>query len=316
MIDARFIVMTDTHFTPPGKGKDGRWWNRTLGSQSLEIGEALISTVNDISPDFIIHCGDFTHLGDVQSFQFGVDIMNRMSCPYYIILGNHDAEQKGIRNLIRPLIENDNGNFYYSRQLAGIRFIFIDSAFWVSKDGKEYNYKNPHFVDGDDYLGLGPSQEVLDWLKHELLRNKTQPTIIVTHVPIYSKQTYPVETLQMGNPKQTFPTPYHHFASYSIHDKTINEVISKQNNVVAVFSGHWHISDITTVNGVIHCQTGSLMEYPFELRVVDKGHNQLNLSTIGLNDKKFQYDSFIPEWNNRWVAGQPDDREISVELNY
>ena len=58
------------------------------------------------------------------------------------------------------------------------------------------------------------------------------------------------------------------------------------------------------------------MEYPFELRVVDKGHNQLNLSTIGLNDKKFQYDSFIPEWNNRWVAGQPDDREISVNLNY
>ncbi len=315
MIDARFVIMTDTHFSPPGKGQDSRWWNRTLGSRSAEIGEALISTVKNLSPDYIIHCGDFTHPGDVESFQFGVDIMDRMACPYYIILGNHDAQTEGIRKSITTLIENENGNLYYSRDLAGLRFIFLDSANWITKDGKAYDYQETTIVREEDYSGIGPSQDVLDWLKNELTENQDQPTIIVTHAPIHSKPTYPVETLQTGKPINDYPTPYHHFASYSVHEESLRRMISQHTNIIAVFCGHWHISDITGMGGAIHCQTGALIEYPFEMRLMERDRNQLILSTIGLNDQKFKNESFIPEWNNQWVAGQPDDRTRIIILN-
>ena len=66
-MDTRFVILTDTHFAPPGRGVDGQWWNRTLVSRSAEISEALITTVKKLSPDFIIHCGDFTHFGDTST---------------------------------------------------------------------------------------------------------------------------------------------------------------------------------------------------------------------------------------------------------
>ncbi len=63
-MDATFVVMTDTHFAAPGTGKDGAWWNKEITSQSASIAESLVSTVKDLNPDFIIHCGDFTDASD------------------------------------------------------------------------------------------------------------------------------------------------------------------------------------------------------------------------------------------------------------
>ena len=314
-MDTRFVIMTDTHFTPPGRGIDGQFWNRTLFSRSVEISEALISTVKNLSPDFIIHCGDFTHLGDVENYQYGVDIMDRMSCPYIIILGNHDAEHRGIRKSITSFLENDKGKFYYSREMAGLRFIFLDSANWITKDGIETDYFDSEIDKAGRYLGIGPSQVELDWLKHELAQNQNIPTIIINHAPIHSKTTYPLSTLQGGKPVKLHPCPYHHFAMYGVKHETLRDLIAQHANVVALFAGHWHISSIHSFQGVIHCQTGSLMEYPFEMRLLEKDRDQLNISTVGLIDSKFKNDSFITEWKNQWVAGQPNDRKWNIALN-
>lgn len=314
-MDIRFVIMTDTHFTPPGRGVDGQWWNRTLVSRSAEISEALISTVKKLSPDFIIHCGDFTHQGDIESFQFGVDIMDRMSCPYNIILGNHDAEHKGIRKSITSFVENDRGNFFYVREMAGLRFVFLDSANWITQDGLETEYLDFKIDNAGRYLGIGPTREGLDWLKHELAQNQDIPTIIITHAPIHSKSTYPLSTLQRGNPVKMYPCPYHHFASYGAKHESLRDLIAQEANVVALFAGHWHIASLHSCQGVLHCQTGSLMEYPFEMRLLEKDHDLLNLSTVGLNDTQFKNDSFISKWNNQWVAGQSDDRKCNIALN-
>ncbi len=314
-MDTRFVILTDTHFAPPGRGVDGQWWNRTLVSRSAEISEALISTVKKLSPDFIIHCGDFTHFGDLESFQFGVDIMDRMSCPYNIILGNHDAEHIGIRKSIASIIENERGKFFYAREIAGLRFVFLDGANWITQDGIETEYLDSEIDNAGRYLGIGPTREGLDWLKQELAQNQDIPTIIITHAPIHAKPTYPLSTLQRGKPVKMHPCPYHHFATYGAKHESLRDLIAQHTNVVALFAGHWHIASLHSYQGVLHCQTGSLMEYPFEFRLLEKDHDLLNLSTIGLNDTQFKNDSFISEWNNQWVAGQPDDRKWNIALN-
>lgn len=214
-----------------------------------------------------------------------------------------------------PLVENDRGKFYYSREMSGLRFIFLDSAHWITKDGIETDYFGLEIDKEGGYIGIGPTEEELDWLKHELAKNQNIPTIIITHAPIHSKPTYPLSTLQKGLPVKAHPSPYHHFASYGVKYESLLALISQIANIIAVFAGHWHIASLNSFQGVLHCQTGSLLEYPFEMRLLEKNRNQLKLSTVGLNDSQFKNDSFIPEWKNHWVAGQPNDRKWNVALN-
>ena len=71
--------------------------------------------------------------------------------------------------------------------MSGLRFIFLDSAHWITKDGIETDYFGLEIDKEGGYIGIGPTEEELDWLKHELAKNQNIPTIIITHAPIHSK---------------------------------------------------------------------------------------------------------------------------------
>jgi 3',5'-cyclic AMP phosphodiesterase CpdA len=97
----RFVVLTDTHVSAPGKGVDGTWWNKVLGSQSQRIAESIIETITALSPDFIIHCGDFTEDSTMDSYHFGLEVMQQMGCPWYVVPGNHDTWATEVRSAFR-----------------------------------------------------------------------------------------------------------------------------------------------------------------------------------------------------------------------
>ena len=134
---ASFLVIADTHFCAPGTAENMTWWNRMLKEQSPAIAESLISTVRELGPDFVIHCGDLTDNGTLASFYSAKEIMDRMSCPYYVTLGNHDTFQAGTREAIAGMFETADGKFYYAHDLGGLRFVFLDCAYWIRRDGQE-----------------------------------------------------------------------------------------------------------------------------------------------------------------------------------
>jgi 3',5'-cyclic AMP phosphodiesterase CpdA len=313
-IRASFVVMSDTHFAAPGTGKDGQWWNKMLKTQSPEIADALIRTVRHLSPDFIVHCGDFVDTSDIESFHFGKRIMDQLACPYYITLGNHDTWTAGNRAAIQSLFKHADGRFYYTRELAGLRFFFLDCAYWITKEGEDSEYLDWDLYRRGAYSGIGPSQEELSWLEQQLKTYTQEPIIFALHPPIYSKPAYPVGSLPGGKPVKTHPSPYHHFAPYCVHYQKLMDLIAKAPNAKLVFAGHWHISDLTVSNGVLHCQTGSLIEFPFEIRLVQITNHHLSIKTVGLDDPQFQRSSVVEEWGNQWVAGQPGDRAWEMAL--
>jgi 3',5'-cyclic AMP phosphodiesterase CpdA len=310
-----FVVVADTHFTPPGTKPAGTWWNKTLFPRAAEIGRDMVAAVNALAPDFVVHCGDFTASGDLESFHFGKEIMDRLCCPYYLVMGNHDARQPGIRKAVSRLFGYSGDRFYYTRIINDYRFVFLDSSYAIKNDGAEDQWLDWERYHGNGYEGFGPTRTQLQWLRGLLKDNKEIPTVIVNHLPMISKPAYPVGSLHKGIPVKQHPTPYTCLGGYSVYHQDLRKMIKDATNVKMVLSGHWHIFDITLADNTCYCQTGSLLEYPFDLRLIRMEDNQLSISTVGLPNPEFRRASYIKQWKNHWVAGLGHDREICLNFN-
>lgn len=94
----RFVVISDTHFQPPGSATaDSAFWNRMLATCGEAIAESLIETVRALEPEFVVHCGDFTASSQIAQWEYGCSVMERFGCPWYAVPGNHDTWQPGVR---------------------------------------------------------------------------------------------------------------------------------------------------------------------------------------------------------------------------
>lgn len=77
----RFVVLTDVH----------------VGSRPVELAQAAIADINAIDPEFVVIPGDFTEDGEPEQFALAKEIFDGLNCPYYAVLGNHDAVQRSTR---------------------------------------------------------------------------------------------------------------------------------------------------------------------------------------------------------------------------
>ncbi|HXM94882.1 MAG TPA: metallophosphoesterase [Candidatus Dormibacteraeota bacterium] len=292
----RFVVITDTHFFAEGRGKDGVYWNKTLHSRSAEIGVAMFESIAKLRPEFVIHCGDFTGLCDMENFEMGRQIMDRLCCPWFVVPGNHDTWYPGVRDRLSDFYGLPRGQCYYYFSLDDTCFVFLDTCYWQARDGSVSPYLDKQSYDCGMIEGLVVPQDEIAWLRNVLARHGNQKVILVGHAPIGFKPRYPVRDMPEG----------------LINHDEMRALISEYKNVKVVFAGHWHINDIHLEDGVVFCQTCSLREYPFEFRFVEARADGLHISTVGLEDSSFNCASLIPEKDNTWVAGNDADREWLV----
>jgi 3',5'-cyclic AMP phosphodiesterase CpdA len=309
----RFVVISDTHFIAPGHRMVGRtWWNRVLESRCEAIGAALGQAVNRLKPDFVIHCGDFTGHSDPVNYEFGLQVMSQLGCPWYAVLGNHDTWGPGVRAALAARYQLPGEDCFYARDLAGLRFIFLDVAYWTSTSGETSPYLDHELYDRGQIRGMGPSQAELVWLEHELAA-ADRPVVLVSHAPLGYKPAYPIPTLPYGTPALQPQTSIAELMGKVLHLDTLREMIRRHRQVKIALAGHWHICDMIREDGVTFCQTASLREYPFEFRVVDVADGNMVVNTLGLGDD-FQRESYVEAWGNRWIAGADEDRSFLVEL--
>ena len=110
----RFAFISDTQ----------RWYDET------EDEVADINARGDI--DFVIHGGDLTDFGVTKEFEWQQKILNKLTMPYVVLLGNHDCIGSG-KEVYRNMFGNENFSF-----VAGpTRFICLDT------NALEYDFSNP-----------------------------------------------------------------------------------------------------------------------------------------------------------------------------
>jgi len=310
----RFVVISDTHFFAPGKGVDGSWWNRGLGSQSERIAESMVRSVRALAPDLVIHCGDFTADSTLDSYERGVAAMEEIGCPWYGVLGNHDAWSPGVRGAFRSRFSAEGGGCYYSVRASNVRFIFLDSCFWATTDGSVVPYRHSDSDTDAEIEGLSFSRDQLQWLADQLNGNSEETVILVSHAPLDHKERYRMSTLPKGKrPNEEWLTcsefglPDAHLAA------ELRDIIGKHARVKMALAGHWHLNDVMLSRNTAYCLTSSLREYPFEFRLVEVSETAISVSTHGLDDEGLNEESYLSDWGNDWVRGTEADRRFVVK---
>lgn len=312
----RFVILADTHFKIPGTAKtDGAVWNRVLHTRGEAIAESLVETVLDLKPDFLIHCGDITASGLQDQWDYAGGILDRTGCPWYAALGNHDTASPDVRALFAARYGLSGGRCSYSLVLDGVRFVFLDVVRWHYKDGTVSPCLDRDRYARGEMLGVGPSDDDLAWLESILGSGDGLPVVLVAHVPLGFKDTYPLGTMPKGKPPadRDHASPLSHFG-LPLRFQEMRAIIQRHAGVRLCLAGHWHLFDATREGRVVYCQTGALCEFPCELRVADIDGPSLRVSTAGLKDPRFRDLSFVPEWGNLFAAGGPDDRMFEIAL--
>ena len=315
MSTTRFVVISDTHFFAPGKGKDGRWWHRSMHSRPEQIAKAMMQAIVPLKPEFVIHCGDLTGLCEMENFHYAKSVMDRLGCPWYVVPGNHDTWYPGVRAALSSLYGLKSERCYYDQVINDIHFLFLDTCSWASTDGAVSAYLDKELCDSGQIAGLYVAEEQLAWLDEQLSRHADKKAILVGHAPVRYKASYPAQKFWDGTPTENGRLDVAGAVDGIVNIQQVRQVIDGRTNIIAMFNGHWHINDINVRNEVVYCQVAALREWPFEFRLVELSGEKLSISTHGLEDANLKEASYLEELGNDWTAGQPEDRDYSYTVS-
>lgn len=236
----RFLQIADTHVY---EGSPHATNHCALANEKMRwIVETVGRGEHFPVPDFVIHTGDMID-GEPQSAGvklLGPDLrmlkamIEQLHCPFYPTMGNHEnQQQEGSAAFERPYREAFGaGRVNYAFRRGGIRFVvFNDSG---APDA------NP---------GAGKTRN--QWLRYTLGASPDEPTILCCHIPLVPLRDEQVLSRSFG------------FSSYAARDPQLLEIVdSHADTVIAVLSGHLHLTGMVRKNGIYHIVPSGSATYP------------------------------------------------------
>ena len=299
----RFLFISDTHFTYAPDIENPVWLNRVLINKWDEMRERVVSELQELKPDAIIHCGDFTHFGTAEDFAFGKAIMDATGVPWYAVPGNHDTVSGAVRNEMQKEFSIAAGNsFCYFKVFGRIAIVFLDVCITRVAD-KLYS------IDDD----------ALSRFESILTANHDKTIFLVCHIPVRYRTAISDQGKMMFDDRvfsgKIFGRCFESAIGKIENVSKIRSIIAQNKNVKIVFSGHWHINSLHLSNNVYYKIVPSICEYPCEVVVADCDDTEIRIHNKAIAGSEFQKDSIISEWNNTWVSGSQKSRNIMIILN-
>lgn len=240
-----FIQLTDTHVSAPFS--DNRVYAGANGRMRWFVDALNDGTIAE--PDFILHTGDMIHGGCLEKLgpeleEFDANVLKKLSVPFYPCVGNHENVQRaGIPEYEEAYIKtfgSDKKNYTFERD--GIVFVMLDNSF-----------EPP--VGSLKQLREKLRRQRNEWLRKVLAENQ-KPKILCCHIPVVPLREVAVLEKSFG------------FISWNSDDKELLDILSANNKtVLAVLSGHLHISGCVKVDGIYHIVASGLASYPHDFVV-------------------------------------------------
>jgi len=206
--DILIAQITDTHIV----AKDKHWMGLSQSNTAKRL-QSVVEHINclAIRPDLVIHTGDISDAGDIESYLHAKELLDKLEARYYLTCGNHD----NFGNLRKAFIQHDyfcNDNFsHYVIEDLSIRIIVLDSQ-----------------VIGENYGMLCSAR--IEWLRQVLLSSKKHTLIFIHHFPIKTKDKVFDEMNLLNN-------------------KELESIIAEHDNILGIFCGHSHYGAASIYGG-------------------------------------------------------------------
>ncbi len=251
--------------------------------------EYLVRATNELRPDFVISIGDMANApGDLELFR---ELVCKLECPLYPVAGNHETvqtegdpeRQKPYNDVFGPRRWN------YTFEAGGIVFVALDNS----------------GAPASNSTGCGKLRN--DWLRAMLESAADRPVIVCCHIPIVPVREASVLAESFG------------FASDYAHDGALLDIVSAHaDSVIAVLSGHIHLTGAVEIGGVHHIVTSGSASYPADYSVFDVFDDHIHVQTITLPDHLQTPDTDIhgrPRWKTDYTDAQHPTHELYIKGN-
>jgi serine/threonine-protein phosphatase CPPED1 len=243
-----FIQITDPQF--------GMFENNNGFEKETILYEKAVAKINNLHPDFVVITGDFINdpnsIAQIEEFK-RITAKIDPKIPVYYTPGNHDLGQNPDEQSIRKYIKNyrsDKFSFIHK----GSAFIGFNTSLIKAKLVK-------------------PEQEQYNWLIKKLKESQgAQHIILFCHYPFFIKTV-------------DEPTAYSNI-DLEYRKKYLD--LFNNNNVEAVFSGHYHNNSLATYGKIQLVTTSALGkplgEAPSGLQIVKVYSNKIEYEYYGLEE--------------------------------
>lgn len=215
-----FLQLSDLHLSPSGQLLAGVDPMRQMRNVLTRIQQL------DVAPAFIVVSGDLTDNGSAESYEVVNEVLKELRAgetPVLLALGNHD-DRATFRRVVLGEERFDQGPYYYSQLIDGLRVIVLDSLI-------------PEDVGG----ALGAEQ--LAWLEAQLADPAPRGNVLVLHHPC------------------RLAAPSRHYPMFIVREAAVLEsIVSRhRDRIVAVLAGHSHQANSAPFGGTIHVTAPSVL---------------------------------------------------------
>jgi hypothetical protein len=300
---ATFCAVQDWH---TDMHRQGGLYNRFLapGDEQARDREALNAIVG-LHPDFLVGNGDLVDYGYAASIDKFAAFMAGLPFPWFATLGHHETvawagAREHIKSAWGPAVPGPDT--WYSFDRAGIRFVFLDSAYFMSPStGDWFPFPPPGWLNA---VGCPPQERA--WLRDLLAYNQSHdhlPVIIFTHHTLVGYRPLPPPLVQAG---------LHYKTEQPADHEEMLSILRPDPYVRAVFSGHAHFQQVRTVGGIVHVQGAAMAEGAMTFLRVLVLSDHLEVETYQPVSQSYLLKSALP--TGTWAIGYPSDINTRIDL--
>lgn len=281
----KFAQVSDAHYTSIENDTS----YKVLGS-SPQILEDVIMQINETpNIDFVMFTGDLVNLPRESQLLEFITKANYLKCPWYGLLGNHDAQEYRLsKEMFFKILSGHNpcfsfnGPYYSFSPQKGYKVICLDTIILDKMTAK-----------GEIY------PEELEWLDNELKKAKNDIVIICMHVPIVE--------------------PYSSESHRLINRVEVLQILHKYKNPIIVCSGHYHGSKIVQDDNILFIASPSLVTYPCAYRVINISSRRnkviIDVYTRQTRLKNVLNAAKVKVMGASFLIGNPEDQNNTFEIN-
>lgn len=287
----KIMVLSDIHLLAPSLHDEGKAAQQLdaadmkLVLQSDTIMQAMIDSIISEKPLLLLITGDLTFNGEKESHERLASHLQRLQLAgvrTLVIPGNHDVmcpysksytgnEPAAVASVTADefaAIYHDfgyddnsqrdpNSLSYTCEPVPGLIILGIDSNRYATSHDEVAEYHTDGAV----------KPETLEWIRQQLADTKDNRKTVIAMMHHHLVEHIDGEAMLLPN--------------YIVAHHLEMAQVLKEDGVKAVFTGHLHITDAATFDGITDIATGSASTYPLPVRsaVIDPAFTAMTIST-------------------------------------